>query len=59
MRSSREELVVMQDIRDVKIRGYLQKACDTNSASERSSAFKLLLSALSWTYTTQSHTTHT
>lgn len=34
----------MQDIADAKIRGYLQKACDTTAAAERSQAIKLLLS---------------
>lgn len=34
----------MQDIADAKIRGYLQKACDTTAAAERSQAVKLLLS---------------
>lgn len=46
MRGAREELLQMQDITDAKIRGYLQKACDTTAAAERTQAVKLLLSAV-------------
>ena len=46
VRSSREELVQLQDVKDTKIRGYLQKACDTSSASERAAAIKILLSTI-------------